>query len=477
MRVPDTFLILLALALLAYLATWLVVPGQFATTGGDSPRIIAGSFRAAAAPAPVPLFGSEGEVGLLGFLFEGLVSGSRSSATVGLMAFLLVVGGAFGVVMRTGAIERILVAGLAGKPESAVIVPLLFLAFSLGGAVFGMGEEAIAFSLILVPALVRAGYDSITALLCCYVATQVGFATSWMNPFSVVVAQSVAGVPILSGLPFRVAMFALFTLIGAAYAWRYAVRVRAAPERSIAYGSDAIFRAATDASAIGPARRSDWLILSIVLATTVWVGWGVVARGYYLAEIAAQFFAMALLCGLVARLLRMDGSDGNALVGSFRDGAAQMVPAVLVVAAAKGILLILGGDDPAQPTLLNTLLDAMSKLTLALPEWATAWGMLLFQSVINLFIVSGSGQAAITMPLMAPLADLSGVTRQTAVLAFQLGDGITNIVVPTSAALMGCLAAARLDFTRWIAFAWRPMLALFGLESLAVLIAHMIGYA
>jgi uncharacterized ion transporter superfamily protein YfcC len=138
---------------------------------------------------------------------------------------------------------------------------------------------------------------------------------------------------------------------------------------------------------------------------------------------------------------------------------------------------MMGGDDPDAFTVLNTALNAAAGFTAALPDWAAAWGMLAVQSVLNLAIVSGSGQAALTMPLMAPLADLSGVTRQTAVLAFQFGDGFTNMMTPASAALMGSLAAARLDWVTWLRFVWKPMIALLLMSSAAILIAHAVGYA
>lgn len=481
-RVPDTLVILAALALLAWVATWLAVPGQFALAG-DPPRPVPGSFTPAAAPDPAPLFATDGRVGLINLPFEGLVAGSRTGATVGLTAFLLILGGSFGIVMRTGAVDRALTALLArpGRRPGEGLLVALFFAFSAAGAVFGMGEEAIALTLILTPALIRAGYDSPTAVAVCLGATQIGFATSWMNPFSVVVAQSIAGLPPLSGMGPRIVLWVAMTAIGALWlAWR-ARRVRLAPERSPAFASDRARHAGavagTDATDARPLSGADRLILLAVAATVVWVGWGVAARGWYLPEIAAQFLALGLVAGAIAMAARAlpDGLTGMAT--AFRDGAAQMLPAVLVVAMAKGILLMLGGDSPGQPSLLNSLLDLGARLTAALPEWLTAWGMLAIQSIINLFIPSGSGQAAVTMPLMAPLADLSGVSRQTAVLAFQLGDGLTNLVIPTSAMLMGCLAAARLDFTTWLRVVAVPMAALMGLASLAVIAAHLVGWS
>jgi len=482
-RLPDSYLIVFTVAVLAFAATFVFTPGAFELApaeAGERARIDPGSYTPADGPDPAPLFGTSEDPGFLNFLFEGLISGDRYSATVGLMAFLLVVGGAFGIIMRTGALERILKGALArrDKPSDA-LVAILFVVFSLGGAVFGMGEEAIVLCLIVVPALIRAGYDSITGVLACYVATQIGFATSWMNPFSVIVAQSIADLPALSGLGYRALMWGVFTALGAAFAYAYARHVRRAPERSLAYGSDAYWRDRDkdlDADTT-PVSLGDYLVLGVLGLGIVWIAWGVATQGYYLAEIAAQFFAIGLAAALIGRVFALNDVDGNALVDAFRDGAMQLLPAALIVAAAKGVVVMLGGDDPTANSLLNTALQGAGQLTDALPDWMAALGMYVSQSAINLLVVSGSGQAALTMPLMAPLADLSGVSRQTAVLAFQLGDGLTNIIVPASAALMGCLAAARLDWAIWVRFIWKPMLALIALASVFVLIAQAIGYS
>jgi uncharacterized ion transporter superfamily protein YfcC len=477
-RVPDTLVIFLALALLAWGATFLFAPGQFAVAG-EPPRLVPGTFTSSGAPAPAPLFGAGERVGFLDIPFEGLVSGSRSSAAIGLAAFLLVVGGTFGVIMRTGAIDRALVASLSrAGGASDGLVTLLFIAFSLAGAVFGMSEEAIALSLILVPALRRAGYDSLTGLLVCFAATNIGFATSWMNPFNVIIAQGIAGLAPLSGLGFRMAIWAGFTALAAAWVWRYARSVRLQPERSLAFAADrrlAAREAAAPAAPAGPGGRigpADWLILALTLAAIAWVGWGVVARGWYLAELSAQFLALGLAVALVAAAARLVPAE--ALGAAFRDGAAQMAPVILIIGIIKGIMLMLGGEDPAAPSLLNSLLHLLSGLVAGVPEWLTAGGMLLVQSCLNLLVPSGSGQAAVTMPIMAPLADLAGVSRQVAVLAFQLGDGLTNLIIPTSAVLLGCLAAARVELGLWLRFAWKPTLALLALAFLTVLGAQAI---
>ena len=335
-RMPDTLLIVLMLALFAWAATFFITPGKFSVIDGTPPRLVPGSFTLADGPMPAPLFGVDGVTGFVNLLFEGLVTGSRTGATIGLMAFLLVIGGVFGMVTATGAIDRGLSRLLSTRGASSGLIILLFVVFSLAGAVFGMSEEAIAITLILTPALVRAGYDSLTALTACFFATQIGFATSWMNPFSLIIAQSIAGVPALSGIELRLVMFTLFTTLGAIGTYLYARHIREHPERSLTRATDLVFRSVeSSASAHGDTpRRGDGVIMLLLLGTVIWVGWGVVARGYFLPEIAAQFMAMGLAIGIVAWAAKLvDGP--NALAEAFRDGAAGLLPAVLVVGMAK----------------------------------------------------------------------------------------------------------------------------------------------
>ena len=470
-RMPDTLLIMFTLALLAWAATFIFVPGQF-DVAGDPARIVPGSYQAASGTMPAPVIGNEERAGFLDFFYAGLVTGDRYSPTVGLMAFIIVIGGAFGMIMRTGAIDAAVQASLpGGKARNEILLMMLFFAFSLGGAIFGLSEEAIALTLILAPSLSRAGYDAITALLVSLCASQIGFATSWMNPFSVVIAQSISGLPPMSGMGPRLAVWAGFTLLGALFTWRYARSVRLGLRPAVRNVGGSI-----DAHAGEALRLPHILVLATLLLGVAWVAWGVTTRGYYLPEIAAQFFAVGIATAIIARFGKLEGGSISEMMEAFRDGAAQLLPAALIVGAAKGIMLLLGGDSPTGPSLLNALLNGLAGLTATVPDWMTAWTMYLAQSVFNFAVSSGSGQASITMPIMAPLADLSGVTRQTAVLAFQLGDGFTNLVVPTSATLIGCLAAARVSYGDWLAFFWRPMLALFLIGSAVMLLAHTGGF-
>jgi uncharacterized ion transporter superfamily protein YfcC len=471
-KAPDTLLILGVVALLVALAVAFIAPGRFTEVqkieGSRQVSIVLQSYERSGDAAAVPVFAEGGKIGLLNLPFEGLVAGDKFGSAVGISAFLLVLGGSFGVLMRTGAIDRTLTGFIARfEDRLAILIPGLFLLFSLGGAIFGMGEETIPFVLLLIPVFARLGLDAFSVVLVSFVATQIGFATSWMNPFSVIVAQGVAGLPPVSGAGLRVAMWAVFTGLGAALTLRYALRTRRAP----------LARAAHQPLQVERASRADVGVMLVLVATMAWVIWGVTLRGYYLPELAAQFFTMGLAAGFIAWLGRRPGLDANALADAFREGAAQMLPVVLVVALAKSLMLLLGGTDPAQPAVLNTLLYHLAHALEGLPSSVAATLMLALQSAINFLVPSGSGQAALTMPIMAPLGDLLGVTRQVSVLAFQLGDGLTNIIVPTSATLMGVLGAARIDWLRWARFIAAWMAWLLGLSALFVIGAVWSGYA
>jgi uncharacterized ion transporter superfamily protein YfcC len=470
-RTPDTYLIIGAVAVLVFLLSFLVTPGRFELVEQERDgRIVAvvdpASFEFVEDGAGSALFSSSDRPGLFNAAYEGLVSGSRTGGAVGIMAFILIVGGAFGIVMATGAIDRGIrrIAGSGG--DGRVLLVSLFGTFSLGGAVFGMSEETVPFVLMLVPLLARYGYDGVTVLLVTYVATQIGFATSWMNPFSVAIAQGIAQLPLLSGMPLRIGMWAVFTLIGILFTLHYAVRSRGEPATPVP--GDPV-----DGARLG---TGDVLVLLALAAVIVWLVWGVVVAGYYLPEIATQFMVLGLVAGVIGIAFRLNGMTGNGAAEAFRQGATALLPAALVVGFARGIVYLMGGDDATEASLMNSLLFYASSALDGFPTWLAAWSMLALQSVFNFFVTSGSGQAALTMPLMAPLSDLIGVSRQVAVLAFQLGDGLTNIVVPTSAALMGCLGAAGVDWLHWLRAMLRFLLLLFAVASLFVIAATLGGY-
>ena len=416
--------------------------------------------------------------GFLNFVFEGLVSGDKYGSAVGIVALILVVGGAFGIIMRTGAIDAGIFAFISKtRGLERLAIPLLFFAFSFGGATFGMAEEVIPFSMVMVPFVIALGYDSIVAVTVTYVASQVGNAASWMSPFSVAVAQGIAGIPVLSGATFRLVMWFVITALSALYLSIYAERIRKNPMKSEVYESDAHFRdqiqKTTDEKK--PFLLGHKLILIEMLAVLIWIIWGVTQKGYYIPEIASQFFVLGLAAGVIAVLFKLDDMGWNDIAKSFQGGAADLAGTAIVVGMAKGILLVLGGSDANMPSALNTMLHSVGGLLSGVPAMVGAWAMYIFQSLFNLVVTSNSGQAALTMPIMAPLADLVGVSRQVAVLAYQLGAGFVDAFTPVSASLIGVLGVAHIEWAKWAKFQIKMQGFFFILGSIFIIAAIAVG--
>lgn len=422
-----------------------------------------------------PLFGTEdtGRQGILNYVFAGMTTGDKSGSAVGIVAFILVVGGAFGIVLKTGAVDAgILRVIEMTKGKEIVLIPILTVLFSLGGAVFGMGEEAIPFVMIVVPMFIALGYDAITGIMCTYVATQIGFGTSWQNPFSLAVAQGIAGIPVMSGAWFRIPLWIVFTGTISVFTMFYARKIKRNPRLSAAYETDETYRTEFHGNEEDrPFTLGHKLVLLTILVCMIWIVYGVVEKGYYIPEIASQFFIMGLVSGIIGMLFHLNDMSVNDIATSFAEGAQGMTTAALCVGMAQGIIIVLGGTDATQGTVLNTILYNISNAMQGLPSYLSSWFMYIFQSVFNFFVVSGSGQAALTMPIMSPLADLVGVSRQSAVLAFQLGDAFTNIIVPTSGVLLGALAAAKLPWGKWAKFQMKFQLLLFAMASITMFIA------
>ena len=420
-----------------------------------------------------------GGFGFLNYVFEGLVTGDKYGSAVGIVALILVVGGAFGIIMKTGAIDAGIYAFIRKtKGLERLALPLLFFLFSLGGATFGMAEEVIPFAMVMVPFVIALGYDSIVAVTVTYVASQVGNAVSWMSPFSVAIAQGIAGVPVLSGANFRLIMWFVVTGLSAAYMMRYAEKIRKNPELSVMYESDKHFRdkleqANDEEKEFNLGHK---LILLEMLAVLIWIIWGVTTKGYYIPEIASQFFVMGLAAGITAVIFKLNGMTINDIASSFQSGVADLAGTAVVVGMAKGILLVLGGSDANIPSALNTILYSIGNALEGVPNFIAAWGMYLFQSLFNLVVTSNSGQAALTMPIMAPLSDIVGISRQIAVLCYQLGAGFVDAFTPVSASLIGVLGVARIDWSKWAKFQIKMQAFFFLIGSIIIFMAIAINF-
>lgn len=429
-RLPNTFVLLFAILALIALATWFIPGGKYDTHLVDGKTLVDPASFHYVQSAP------QGLVALLKSPIRGFVEAAQ------IIGFVLIVGGAFAVLQKTEAIDSMIHAIARAHAHSrfvrAATIPLFVTLFSVGGATFGMSEEAIPFVLIFIPLALALGYDSIVGVSIPFVGSQVGFAAAFLNPFNVGIAQGIAGVPVFSGVGYRLVVWFACTAVTVAFLMWYAARVKRQPTLSPTWQIDQVKRAERTTHTEAPQfTRKHGVILGLFALTLGAMVVGVVGYNWYIDEIAALFFAMAILVAIAGRL------SPDEFVASFIQGARDMVSTALVIAIARATVVIARDGQ-----IIDTMLHALAPLVQSEHAAFAAQKMFLIQSVINFFIHSGSGQAALTMPIMAPLADLVGVSRQTAILAFQLGE-LSTPMIPTSGVTVGVLALARIPWIVW----------------------------
>ena len=384
---------------------------------------------------PQEVEGQASPVSLVQFI-SAIPRGLEQTADIIFLIFLI--GGVFGILQRTGMITAIihgLVTRFSGSGPLLTII--LMLTVSIAGSTLGMGEEFIPLVPIFLYVAKELGYDRIYGLALVMVAADVGFAAATTNPFTVQIAQGIAEVPLGSDLGFRVIFYLTCMTATLAYMLAYGRRIKNQPERSI-MGMDTFHIKGLEQITYTLTRAHIWIaVMCAVLFISII--YGVQTQGWWLAEMSGGF----LLMGAVAAW--MAGMTADQTVSAFVKGMEEMVVAALVVGFAKGIQVVMEDGQ-----IMDTFIQYAASLLDGFPRIIAAEGMLAFQSMLNFFIPSGSGQAATTMPLMAPLADLLGISRQTAVLAFQFGDGLSNMIIPTSGVTMGILAVAKVPYNVWI---------------------------
>ena len=433
-RMPHTLVVVGALIVLVLILSWLVPSGEFLRVekllpdGGHIKVPVNGTYH----QLPKTYLG-------LGTLFLAPIKGFLDGA--GLIAFLLIIGGSFGIFQETGAVEqgiKRLTVHVRRHPFLEVLfIPVLMTVFSLAGAVFGMAEELIPLVMIFVVLARALGYDSIVGLAIPFLGAAAGFACAFFNPFTVGVAQGIAGVPIYSGLAYRMGAWVVATAVVIAYVMIYAAKVKKHPELSPVRDIDLAREASAPADSGDAWNTSHVLALLTFLGALVLLVYGVLKHHWYLEPIAALFLGMGILIGLISR---MGPSD---IAKHFIAGAKDMVGVVFIVACARALLVI--ANDAR---IMDTLLLYGAATIQVLPKAMTAQLMFLLQCGINFFIHSGTSQAALTMPVLAPLSDLVGITRQTCVYSFALSE-LINPILPTSAVTMGVLGASKIPWERW----------------------------
>lgn len=387
-----------------------------------------------------------------------------------IIALIFIFGGSFAILTKTGAVEagiHRLSRTFAARPRARrAVIPVLMVVFSLAGATYGMAEESIPFVLIFIPFALALGYDSIVGAAIPFLGSAVGFAAAFFNPFTVGIAQGFADLPLYSGLAYRLVLWVAGTTIATIFVTRYAERVRKEPRLSPVFDLDRE-RGLDDRSNAGPepawgAREK--LVLGLLLGAVLLLVYGILVKKWYMEEIAALFLGLGILSGIAGRL------SASEMAASFVAGAKDVMNVTLIIAVGRAILILL-----KQAEVLDTVLQYAAVVISAVPRVITAHMMFSAQMVINFFVHSGTAQAALTMPLMAPLGDLVGITRQTVVLAFQLCE-VINPILPTSAVTMGVLGVAKIPWEKWAKWFLPLMLVLILFSLIALVPAVLMHY-
>ena len=451
LKVPHTYTIIFCIIILMTILTWIVPSGQFDTMENADGRtvVIAGTYHEVGS-------NPQGILDLFTSPIKGIIDAVE---TIG---FVLIVGGAFGIINKTGAVEAGIgkAAKAFGKKE-LFIIPICMILFGLGGTTFGMCEETLPFYMIFIPLMMRLGYDSLTGLSIVYIGAAAGTCASTVNPFSVGLAQSLAELPVGSGIVYRGIIWVIMMIIASAFVMLYARKVKKNPENSIVYDIDAASREhlMNDAANIKAFTKRDGAVLLVFGVGMGVMVWGVLAQGWYTQEISMIFMMIGVFGGIAGGLKQDEIAD------SFIDGAKDLIYAALVIGLARAIVII-----AQDGRIIDTILNGAANLLGGLPKVVFVNLMMFVQNVISFFIPSSSGHAALTIPIMAPLSDLVGVARQNIITAYQFGTGITNFITPTNGVLMACLAMAKIPWAKFVKFVL-PLIGIFvviGMISLTI---------
>lgn len=454
-QTPHTFVILAALILLAAVATYFIPAGQFArykdaVTGKT--LVKAGSY--AFIKAKPTNF-----IEIPGIIYQSIVNSAD------IEAFILIIGGAFEIIAATGALTALchkMSKAFAGK--AYFVIPIFLVLFSIFGTTMGMSTEVMIFVPIGITLAHSLGLDTVTGTAMITMGAASGFTAGLLNPFNVGIAQDIAQVPLFSGMWLRAILLIVLLSINAVYIIHYAKKVKKHPEKSIIYGQEeeeSYEFVEEDSKLTG---RRIGVLLVMVLGFSVLI-YGLSKLDWYYKEMSGLFLAMGILCGIIA------GYGPNKISTVFGTGAKNICVGALIVGIARGVQIVLSNSS-----ILDTIVNSIAGIVVNFPHTIQAVGMFIVQSLISCIITSGTGQAVITMPLIVPLADIVGISRQTAVLAFQMGDGFSNSILPTSSALMGYLIVSKIPYTKWLKFIMPLFLIWTAVGCIFALIAVSIGY-
>ncbi len=398
-------------------------------------------------------------------LFSSIPRGMAAGQEI--IFFIILVAGAFQIITATGAIEGG-IGSLATKlrNKEKIMIPIIMMMFSIGGFTFGMAEENIIFVPIGI-ALARAlGFDALVGMGMITLGAACGFVSGIMNPFSTGIAQRMAELPMFSGIGYRILVWATMMVITATFVVRYARKVKSSPESSLVHELEQEEAGnIIDLDTVKQLTGKQKLVLLSVLGAFAYLIYGVFEKGYGMVEIGTIFLILGILAGIIG------GLNTDNMIKEFMAGAKGMITGAIMVGVARAILVVMQDGQ-----IIDTAIHGMASFVQGLPSSVTALGMYGMQTFLDFFIPSATGQAAATMPIMIPLADVLKINRQVAVLAYQFGDGFTSYILPTSGTLIATLAVARIPYEKWVKFLF-PLFALWlAMGGVFVVIANAIKY-
>ena len=457
-KVPHTFVILILLALITVVLTYIIPAGVYdrvENPESGNMEIQADSFH----------YVEQSPVNIVDF--PEMIYNALMDAT-SIISFIFIIGGAFEVINQTGVLSvciNRLIRTFGDRRK--ILIAIIMFVFSIGGFTFGMSIEAIVFVPMFVALMISLGYDAIVGVSVVSTGCACGFIAGILNPFNVGVAQEIVGLPLYSGAWIRVILWIVLLVISIVYVLRYATKVYKHPEKSIVAGMDTWkdMKYETTDSASEKAGGRSILIGIILIVGFAAVPFGVICYGWGMGPMAGLFLTMGVLAGLV------HGFGPSKVAEIFCEGCKNIAVGALIVGVARTLTVVM-----TEGNIIDTIVYGLSVPLEKLPHSLQAIGMYVSHTLINFPINSGSGQAAATMPIMGPLSEVIGMTKQMAVLCFQLGDGITNNILPTSSALMGVLSIARVPYEKWVKYV-APLIGIWMLVGVAFCVfGSAVGY-
>ena len=457
-QLPHIYVILFIFSALAAVSTYFIPAGQFDRVPGPDGRtaIDPNSFtEVEATPIGIAEF--------LTVIPRGLIDAGE------IVFFTFIIGGMFAVLKTTGIIE-VVVDRLANRfaKNSILLIPILTTVFAIGATLIGTPELSLVYIPVIMPLIIALGYDSIVAASIALVGTVVGFTTGVLNPINVGLSQKIVGVPVFSGLPLRLALFVVCISVGVFFIMRYAKKVQQNPLNSYVYEDDQekreLYKQKDKIEAKSMNTRQKYASVAAFVFLGILV-YGVLQHSWFMVEMAGLFIFMGIVVGLIA------GLNATQISNAFTEGFRDVLMGAIIIGLARSVAVVLEDGQ-----IMDSIVHSLGSLVGEMPSVLGAVGMYLVQLTINFIIPSGSGQALVTMPIMGPLADMIGVTRQTAVLAFQFGDGFAHILFPTSGYFMAALVIAGVSWQKWIRFYMPVFLVFSGIGIVTLVIAQLIQY-